>query len=407
MQELFELSAKMVNQKNRPFKRYLLGCEPFRSPLTILLGQRGVGKTTLIVQYLMERFKDTFSEAFIYVPMDHFILGARSMYEIAKEFEALGGKVICFDEIHKYPEWSKELKSINDSFPRLQIIASGSSALAIRKGSHDLSRRAVVQHLRSMSFREWLCVRNVLDFLPLTLSQIIHEHRPLSTSISEALRQKETTVLREFENYLKTGYYPYSLEHEATPDLFPLTLEQSVHTTIENDLPTLAPSLTGASVCKIKQLLSTICGLVPYKPDMAGLKKTLKIGDERTLKIYLMHLENAGIIRTLHRKGKSLNTLDKPEKLYLDNPNLMQALTGTSPDIGSIRETFFLSCFEKNEVTFPEKGDFQIGASVFEVGGPGKGTRQLAGVPHAYLSLDRIEIGSGNKIPLWLFGFLY
>jgi predicted AAA+ superfamily ATPase len=247
----------------------------------------------------------------------------------------------------------------------------------------------------------------VLDFLPLTLSQIIHEHRPLSTSISEALRQKETTVLREFENYLKTGYYPYSLEHEATPDLFPLTLEQSVHTTIENDLPALAPSLTGASICKIKQLLSTICGLVPYKPDMASLKKTLRIGDERTLKIYLMHLENAGIIRTLHRKGKSLNTLDKPEKLYLDNPNLMQALSGTSPDIGSIRETFFLSCFEKNEVAFPGKGDFQIGDSIFEVGGPGKGTRQLSHVPNAYLALDRIEIGSAGKIPLWLFGFLY
>jgi len=407
MQELFELSAKMVAQKNRSFKRYLLGCEPFRSPLTILLGQRGVGKTTLIVQYLMERFKEKSSEAFIYVPMDHFIVGARSMYEIAKEFESLGGKVICFDEIHKYPEWSKELKSINDSFPNLQIIASGSSALAIQKGSHDLSRRAVIQKLRSMSFREWLCVRDVLDFLPITLSQIIHEHRPLTTSISEALRLKGTTILREFEEYLKTGYYPYSLEHTATPDLFLLTLEQSVHATIENDLPALTPSLTGASVCKIKQLLSTICGLVPYKPDLAGLKRTLKIGDERTLKTYLMHLENAGIIRTLYVKGKSLNTLDKPEKLYLDNPNLMQALSGTVPDIGSIRETFFLSCFEKDEVTFPEKGDFQIGDSIFEVGGPSKGFQQLSKMPNAYLAVDRIEIGVGGKIPLWLFGFLY
>jgi uncharacterized protein len=407
MQELFELSAKMVTQKDRPFKRYLLGCEPFRSPLTILLGQRGVGKTTLIVQYLMERFKDKFSEAFIYVPMDHFIVGARSMYEIAKDFDALGGKVICFDEIHKYPEWSKELKSITDSFPSLQIIASGSSALAIQKGSHDLSRRAVIQKLRAMSFREWLCVRELFNFSPITLDQVIREHRNISTSIAEALRLKGTTVLREFEDYLKTGYYPYSLEHTATPDLFPLTLEQSVHTTIENDLPALTPSLTGASVCKIKQLLSTICGLVPYKPDMAGLKRTLKIGDERTLKTYLMHLENAGIIRTLHIKGKSLNTLDKPEKLYLDNPNLMQALSGTAPDIGSIRETFFLSCFEKGEVTFPEKGDFQIGNTIFEVGGPSKGYQQLSTMPNAYLALDKIEIGIGGKIPLWLFGFLY
>lgn len=269
--------------------------------------------------------------------------------------------MICFDEIHKYAEWSKELKSINDSFPGLQIIASGSSALAIRKGSHDLSRRAVVQLLRSMSFREWLCVRNVLDFLPITLTQIIHEHRPFSTAIADALRQKGTTVLREFDNYLKMGYYPYSLEHTETPDLFPLTLEQSVHTMIETDLPALAPSLTGASVCKIKQLLSTICGLVPFKPDMARLKRTLKIGDERTLKTYLMHLENAGIIRTLHRKGKSLNTLDKPEKLYLDNPNLMQARSGPTPDTGSIRETFFSVVLRKVKSLFLKKEIFRLG----------------------------------------------
>ena len=407
MQELFELSAKMVKQKNRPFKRYLLECNPFRSPLTILLGQRGVGKTTLIVQYLIERFHDSFSEEYIYVPMDHFIVGTQSMYEIARDFDSQGGKVICFDEIHKYPAWSKELKSINDSFPDLQIIASGSSALAIRKGSHDLSRRAVIQTLRSMSFREWLCIREMSDLQPVTLKQIISEHRQLSTLISETLRSKETTVLREFSSYLTSGYYPYSLEHATTPDLFQLTLEQSVHTTIENDLPALTPSLTGASVCKIKQLLSTICGLVPYKPDMAGLKRTLKIGDERTLKTYLMHLENAGIIRTLHKKGKSLNNLDKPEKLYLDNPNLMQALSGNTPDIGSVRETFFLSCFKKQEVTSPEKGDFLVDKYLFEVGGPGKGYRQIANIPNAYLALDKIEIGKGGKIPLWIFGFLY
>jgi len=407
MQELFDLSAKMVNQRNRPFMRYLLKEPPFRSPLTILLGQRGVGKTTLIIQYLLERFDNALSEDFLYVPMDHFIIGNRSMYWIAEAFETHGGKVICFDEIHKYPDWSKELKSINDSFPHLKVIASGISALAVRKGSHDLSRRAIVQKLRALSFREWLCIRKIGDFSAIDLTAIVKDHKVLSTSISKSIRDQGTTVLREFSNYLKYGYYPYSLNHIASPDLFQLTLEQSVHTTIENDLPALIPSLTGASISKIKKLLTIICGLVPYKPDMVGLKRSLNIGDERTLKTYLLHLENAGIIRTLHREGKSLKTLDKPEKLYLDNPNLMYALSGNNPDTGSIRETFFLSCFPEKNIVYPDQGDFLTGNYLFEVGGPNKDNKQIANIPDAYLALDKLEVGSGNRIPIWLFGFLF
>ncbi len=407
MQELFDLSAKMAIQKSRPFKRYLLHDKPFRTPLTMLLGQRGVGKTTLIIQYLLERFESALSEEFLYVPMDHFIVGNRSMYEIAGEFESQGGRVICFDEIHKYPEWSKELKSANDSFPGLQIIASGSSALAVRQGSHDLSRRAIVLKLNALSFREWLCIRELGDFAAIDIEETVKNHRALSASISEKMRNRGTTVLKEFTGYLKYGYYPYSLDHLDSPDLFHLTLEQSVHTTIENDLPALVPSLTGASIGKIKKLLSIICGLVPYKPDLAGLKKSLDIGDERTLKSYLLHLERAGIIRTLHKEGKSLKTLDKPEKLYLDNPNLMYALGGHVPDVGSMRETFFLSCFPDTDLVYPAKGDFRVGKYLFEVGGPNKDSRQIESVPDAYLALDRIEIGHGRRIPLWLFGFLF
>ena len=248
MQELFDLSAKMVSQKNRHFRRYLLDEKPFRAPLTILIGQRGVGKTTLIIQYLLERYESSLSEEFLYVPMDHFIVGNRGMYEIAGQFESHGGQVICFDEIHKYPDWSEELKSINDSFPRLQVIASGSSALAVRKGSHDLSRRAIVQKLRALSFREWLCIRGISDFPKIGLEEAVNEHRVLSDSISKTIRDHGTTVLKEFSDYLKYGYYPYSLEHVDSQDLFHLTLEQSVHTTIENDLPSLVPSLQGTTI---------------------------------------------------------------------------------------------------------------------------------------------------------------
>jgi len=203
-------------------------------------------------------------------------------------------------------------------------------------------------------------------------------------------------------------YYPYALEHERSPADFLLTLEHSVHAAIETDLPALFPSLTGASIQKMKQLLATISGLVPFKPDMAGLKRSLHIGDERTLKTYLKHLEDAGIVRCLYREGKSLNNLDKPEKLYLDNPNLMLALAGESGvDTGTLRETFLLSCFRSETVRAPERGDFQLGQYVFEVGGKSKGFTQIAGLPDSYLALDQIETGVGNKVPLWLFGFLY
>lgn len=407
MRDLFELSARMVTRNNRVFQRYLLAQHPFSSSMTILLGQRGVGKTTMIAQYVINRYKDPFSQEFLYVPMDHFIVGARSMYEIAETFEKVGGQLICFDEIHKYPTWSKELKSVNDSFPDLQVIASGSSALAVRQGSHDLSRRAVVRILYPLSFREWLTINDFGDFPVFTLPDMLANHRSLAGQVSNQLREKRTTVLSEFARYLQVGYYPYSLAHEnAVPD-FLLTLEQSVHTTVENDLPSLFPSLTGGSVHKIKQLLATISGLVPFKPDMTSLKRALQIGDERTLKTYLNHLEGAGIVRSLRGQGKSLNRLNKPEKLYLDNPNLMAALSGDRVNVGNARETFFLSCFRTSEVTSPPKGDFLVDECLFEVGGKNKDFTQIAGLPNSYLALDQIETGMGNRIPLWLFGFLY
>ncbi|HAS81711.1 MAG TPA: 3-dehydroquinate dehydratase [Verrucomicrobia bacterium] len=314
----------------------------------------------------------------------------------------------CFDEIHKYREWSKELKSITDSFPGLRIIASGSSVLSIWRGSHDLSRRAVLRQLSPMSFREWLTVRGLGHFQTVSVSELVSCHRTVAGHIVQQLRDAGTTVLSEFGRYLKTGYYPYAFEHENALADFLLTLEQSVHATIETDLPALFPSLTGASIQKIKQLLSIISGLVPFKPDMAGLKRSLQIGDERTLKTYLKHLEDAGIVRCLHRQGKTLNNLDKPEKLYLDNPNLMLALTGESGiDMGNMRETFLLSCFRSENVLAPARGDFQVGRYVFEVGGKNKSVKQSANQPDSYLALDQLEIGMGNKIPLWLFGFLY
>lgn len=346
MDDLFELSRRIIRQKKRPFKRYLLQQPSFESPLSILVGQRGVGKTTMIIQYMLDSHGNELSENMLYVPMDHFLVGTRTMFEIADQFEKHGGSLICFDEIHKYPDWSRELKSINDSLPSLQVIASGSSILEIRKGSHDLSRRAVVQTLRTMSFREWLLVRGICQTPSINLEDLLAGHLQLSSDICELLRAKGTTVLREFADYLALGYYPYSIDHKKV-DHFYLTLEQSVHATIENDLPALVPTLTGASIARIKRLLTLITGLAPFQPDMVRLKRSLHIGDERTLKTYLKYLEDGGIIRTLHREGKSLNNLDKPDKIYLDNPNLMRAIGGGESQPWQFARDFLYELFCK------------------------------------------------------------
>jgi predicted AAA+ superfamily ATPase len=410
LDDLFILSRHFFNIHNKPYRRYFLDKYSLENRLSIIIGQRGVGKTTVIIQYILSTYKNNiFTQKALYIPADHFALGERTLYEISEEFHNLGGELICFDEIHKYADWSKEIKSIYDSFPKLRVIASGSSAMEIHKGSHDLSRRAIIYHMPGLSFREYidLALSKTSEFFSLT--NIIRDHETLTLEIIGLLEKYDRKILALFKEYLQFGYFPYFYEFDDV-SLYYITLEQNIHTIIESDLLAIYPTLNGASIKMIKKLLAVIAEYVPFIPDLKRLKKIAEIGDERTLKNYLHYLEIGGVIISLFKNGGKLRTLEKPVKIYLNNPNQVYAISNKGREnLGNIRETFFINMLSVfNDVSAAAHGDFLIDNKyVFEVGGKNKGFSQIKGISESYLAIDDIAMGIGKKIPLWLFGFLY
>lgn len=410
MNELYQLSRQFLKNYYRPYKRYFLNTDSLRNRFSIITGQRGVGKSTAMVQFLSDYCSgETSSKKILYIQADHFITSKYSLYEIAEAFTNYGGEIICFDEVHKYADWSGELKSIYDTFTGLKVIASGSSILEVQKGSHDLSRRAVVYKVTGMSFREFIELHKGLELDTYTLDQILTEHESIIPSIIEKIENKGQKILPLFEAYLMYGFYPYFLDYNDVA-LFHITLEQQIHTTIESDLVAIYHSLAGESLRKLKKLLTVIATSVPFTPDLSKLMKMTNIGDPRTLKTYLKYLEDGGILLQFPKSGKHMGRLEKPEKIYLNNTNQLFALSGMQAvNNGTLRESFFANSLSFNgHLSIPKKGDFLLNDKfVFEIGGKNKTAKQIAGMSNAYLALDNIEQGFENKIPLWLFGFLY
>ena len=407
---LFIKSKQFVALNNLEYKRYFIRKESLDHRLCIILGARGIGKTTTIAQY-MHQYK---SHETLYISLDDISNTNENIYDIAEAFVLQGGKLLCFDEIHKYTNWSQALKSIYDTFPALKIIASGSSALQIHKGSHDLSRRAIVYTMVGMSFREFLELHHHYTLKSYTLKEIIQDHETIATSVLNLLNKNEHKIIPLFKDYLKFGYYPYYL---SLPDeiSFFQTLKQNINVSIESDLLNIHPSLNGRSIKKIKHLLAVIMENVPFTPTISSLKQSIEVKDDRTIKEYLSHLDDAGLITLLMKSSFAMKNIDKPEKIYLANTNLMY--TG-NPNIGNVRETFFMNQVtnyhtQENSLTtqsiFPSKqGDFRVAnAYTFEIGGKNKSFTQIQDILNSYVVADNIEIGFGNKIPLWLFGLLY
>ena len=395
-------SKKFLYRNNLKYQRYFIKEDKIKHRLTIITGQRGVGKTTTIAQY-MALHSELNS---LYVSMDSFLVGELSMYEIAENFEMQGGELLCFDEIHKYSNWSQELKSIYDEFPKLQIIASGSSALEIDKGSHDLSRRAHQLRMYGMSFREYLELTLGIELMKLSFDDILDSHEKIAFDLVMKFEGLDKKILPLFKEYLKIGYYPYSLTIEDEDIFFDL-LRQNINVSLSSDLLFVYPSLDGNSIKKLKLLLSIIMQSVPFVPVIEKLKTTLDIGDGRTLKDYFVKLEEAGILKLLmSSSSKGLSKLEKPQKIYLDNSNLLYI---TEANIGTVRETFFLNMVSsKHDVTYPKKGDFLVDDKyLFEIGGKNKGFKQIKDIENSFVVADDIEVGFGAKIPLYLFGFLY
>lgn len=395
-------SKKFIQRNNLAYQRYFIKNNKIKHRLTIITGQRGIGKTITIAQY-MEQHNELKS---LYVSMDSFIVGDLSMYSIAEQFEMDGGKLLCFDEIHKYSNWSQELKTIYDSFPNLQIVASGSSALEINKGSHDLSRRAHILKMEGMSFKEFLELTLDIQLPQLSIEDIVSNHEDIAFDIVGKLEKLDKKILPLFRRYCKVGYYPYFLS-VSDDEIFFDMLQQNINISISNDLLFIYPNLDGNSIKKLKLLLNIIMESVPFVPVIEKLKTQLEIGDGRTLKEYFIKLEDAGILKLLMKSSsKGLSKLEKPEKIYLNNTNLLNI---ANCEVGTIRETFFINTLSvANIVTYPKKGDFLVDNKyLFEVGGRNKGFDQIKDIENSFVAFDDVETGYQNKIPLWLFGFVY
>jgi predicted AAA+ superfamily ATPase len=406
---LYELSRSYITTKYEPYQRYFIRNNPLKHRFAIILGERGIGKTTTLIQYLLlATDHKQHSETILYVPVDHFLVRRSTLYEITETFYKLGGKTIAFDEIHKYPDWSMELKSIYDTFPDLRILASGSSTLEIHKGSHDLSRRALVYKMVGLSFREFIEIKYGLTLPVYSLSDIMQHHTELAITLLATLSPYKFKILKLFKEYLEMGYYPYFREFELF-DEFKITLEQNLHTTLESDLVATYPHLTGHSIKKIKQLVTYIAQEVPFTPNWQKIRGITDIGDDRTLKTYFKYLEDADIISMLGSNSHKMKQLESPEKIFLANTNQLYAFSAIHPNIGTVRETFFLRMLKPlHDITTNKVSDFVVNDKFyFEIGGKNKDQKQLKDHTNAYLVLDDIEHGTNRRIPLWLFGFLY
>ncbi len=397
MDSLFRFQANVLKSVNDGFYRYLYPQINWNQQLIGIKGLRGVGKTTLLLQHL--KYKLPAGEA-LYVTADHPFFYNKGLLELAEDFVAQGGKTLVIDEVHKYENWSRELKNIYDGLPELKVIFTSSSALDILKGEADLSRRVAIYNLRGMSFREYINFTQKLDLKANSLADTLKNHVTLSTAINEQLKP-----LPIFKAYLKQGYFPFGLQLEEKD--FQKRLLQVLNTVLEVDLAYIE-GYSVSNIIKIKRLLGVLAEIVPYQPNISDLALRLSLGRDTVL-AYLNHLQQAGILNFIYSAKAGMSNLRKPEKIYLENTNLAYALK-EQPNIGSIRESFLLNQLQSIDclVTLPEKGDFVIDQNTtVEVGGKNKAFEQIKDLNNAYVLADDIEIGYQKKIPLWLFGFLY
>jgi len=395
---LESLTNKYTNIKklqHYSYKRYFHKTIDFNDKMIGILGSRGVGKTTFILQYLDSL--DISLNKKLYFSADSIITSASSLYEVAEEFSKNGGEVLAIDEIHKYKDFEYQLKEIYD-FLDLKVIFSGSSAVQLEHKKADLSRRALLNRVGGLSFREFLELKIGNAFKSYTLEDILTNHIDIAHSLISSFKPFEY-----FKEYLQYGYFPYYFEN---PNTYTLKLEETINTVIESDLPIIF-NIEASNIHKLKQLVSMICNSKPYKLNLTSLSK--KIGINRTTLYQYIHYLNLGnIFATLQAQAKGDTIFSKPAKLYLNNPNLNYCYCQNN-DIGTIREEFFLNMLKiDHNCLYPKKGDFLVDEKyIFEVGGKNKDFSQIKDIKNSFVIADDIEVGFKNKIPLWLFGFLY
>lgn len=379
------------------FQRYLSREINWNNRLIGIKGARGTGKTTLLLQWLKKQ--DFPENKAIYLSLDDLYFLDHSLLETAKDFYSHGGTTLVLDEVHKYPNWSREIKNIYDNYPDLKIIFTGSSIIDISRQEADLSRRALMHELHGMSFREYLCMRGVLNMEPFSLAEIVDESQSLRKKLPDSFRPYEY-----FESYLRYGYYPFFFED---PEGYHQRLRQLIRLIVEYDMAEVK-GFDIRNAKKILQLLQIIAQQVPFKPNLQSLAEKSQI-HRNSVSGYLHFLQEARLVRLLYPSGFSVATLRKPEKIFLNNGNIAYALSWAEPSLGTLRETFFLSHLEvAHRVTQPADTDFEVnGRYFFEIGGLKKKHKQIEGLQNAFLVKDDLEYPVGKALPLWVFGFLY
>lgn len=389
MKTLYQKFETLLQYTTTDFKRYLYEEVSWNSRMIGIIGARGVGKTTMILQYIKEHLD---SKKALYVSADDLYFSENKLLDLADEFHKNNGEYLFIDEIHKYTDWSRELKNIYDSFPTLRIVFTGSSILDILKGSSDLSRRAVIYTLKGLSFREYLKLFHGYEVDVYSLKQIIG---------NEVKLKGIQHPLPLFRDYLKRGYYPFGQEDEM-----PLRLGQIIVQTLETDIPQYA-NLTVGTSRKLKRLMAIIAESVPFKPNFSKLAELLGVS-RNSLEDYFLYMEKAGLIGQLRNGTSGIRGLGKVDKVYLDNTNMTMNLVGDKSNVGTIRETFFFNQMQvRHEVRSSEKADFIIDSYTFEVGGKNKQQKQIEKDGKSFVVKDDIEFGYLNVIPLWAFGLNY
>jgi len=397
MDTLYQYQNQLITSTEFLFRRGFLDKIEWKERLVGLLGARGVGKTTCLLQHLTENGLPDKSR--LYVTLDNLSNPYPTLVSLAETFYRQGGKQLIVDEIHKYPGWASELKNIYDLFPGLKVVFSGSSILKLLDEGVDLSRRAVFYHLYGLSFREYLEIQTGKRLPYFSLNEILKDHETIAFSLIKNLKP-----LQYFSDYLKWGYFPFFLQSQTT---YHYKLQGIISYVIENEIPAIS-NLDIRNIQKIKRALQIISANVPFQPNITKLSEALEL-NRNTLLQYLGLLEKTGIIVSLYSSGSFYGKLTKPGKILLNHPNLSFALSTGEVNPGSVREGFFVNQLISNhKVELADKADFLVDNSfTFEIGGKGKSKRQITGTKTGFVVADDIEHGFENKIPLWLFGFLY
>jgi len=397
MEQLFERYYRLLDSISIDFTRGYTQQINWNARMIGVRGARGIGKTTILLQHMKNNFRRDGSA--LYVSLDNIWFSENRLTDLADVFVKQGGQNLFLDEVHKYKGWSQEIKNVYDGYPDLKVVFTGSSLLEIRKSRTDLSRRAVVYNLRGLSFRKYLNLTGGLDLHVVSLDDILSGHVDIA---QEVLRKVKP--LKYFASYLKSGYYPFFLE---VPELYFHRLDEIINLILENELPLLR-NVELANVPKLKLLLKILAESAPFIPNIVKLSERSGL-TRNTVISYLGYFEEAHLGKNLFRNARGITRLQKPDKIYLENTNLMYALSPVGVNSGNLRETFFVNQLSENHIVeYACEGDFMIdGRIVIETGGKSKGFDQVKGIMNSYVASDGIEYGTGNRIPLWLFGFLY